>query len=965
MTHATPVRLLVPGTDPEIASAYSALAERALAESFGFEDEIAFVDVETTGFDPVRNHLIEVAAVIARGPEVLERFSTLVDPGVPIPREVTHLTGLTDEDVAGAPSEAEAVADLVRVVAGRDIVAHNVGFDKGFLEVAADRAGVSFEGAWLDSLELARIALPRLRSHRLQDIAVAFGLDPADHRALPDAEAVFGLWRIGLCALSDLPAAVVASAASYGVTRNWPLRALMAHVSAGRPSGGADLRALREARVAKRPRVELPDAWEVELDGLDGAAAAAEFGSEGAIARMYDAYETRHEQVRMCEAVASALTQGYHAAIEAGTGVGKSVAYLVPAIQFSCANGVTVGISTKTNALMDQLVHLELPSLSREMAEDFEFVALKGYSHYVCLRKLDRFLVAAQEGEHSPATAATLLAWVAQTTWGDADGLNLHWSVDLRAAVTATAQECTKKRCRFFPDLCYLHGVRRRAGCANIVVTNHALLFSNVMADGGILPPIRHWVVDEAHSAEEVARDQLSLGVDRQMLTSLLRGLVGRKGTPLAGLNAAAGELADEEEIRSARQAATSARSEAETALTVGQSFFEYVKEIPAAGESAYDRAEIRVTENTRATGTWGRVASTGASLSRHLGAVLEHGLRLLALLEEGGARPTDDRADFTGQLAGLAAQHAGLSAVLDGEDPAYVYSATADRRPDVAVECLDARVIDVGQVLAERFLPELRSAVFTSATIAAGDDFAHFARSVGLDRLPTDAFETLRLASSYDFERQMAAYVTADAPEPRTPGYLARLGDMLFDLHLAMGGSVLTLFTNRQDLEAVYSDVGPRLEGEGLRLVAQLRGESTKRVRDEFVGDERASLFATRSFWEGFDAKGDTLRCVIVVRLPFAHPGNPLLEELRERDPDGWWGNHYLPRAILELKQAAGRLIRSSSDEGCLVIADPRIVSRPSYGRRFLEALPVSSVRVAPAAEVASEIADRFGRPD
>jgi ATP-dependent DNA helicase DinG len=177
------------------------------------------------------------------------------------------------------------------------------------------------------------------------------------------------------------------------------------------------------------------------------------------------------------------------------------------------------------------------------------------------------------------------------------------------------------------------------------------------------------------------------------------------------------------------------------------------------------------------------------------------------------------------------------------------------------------------------------------------------------------------------------------------------------------MGGSVLTLFTNRRDLRVLYDDVGARLERAGLRLVGQVPGESTKRIRDEFIGDERASLFATKSFWEGFDAKGDTLRCVVVVRLPFAHPGEPLLEELKERDPDRWWSDHYLPAAILELKQAAGRLIRSSTDEGCLVIADSRVVSGRPYGRRFLEALPVSTVRVATTGEVVAEIAEGFGR--
>jgi ATP-dependent DNA helicase DinG len=961
MADASP-GFLVPGTDPDVAAAYAALADRAREESFGFEDEIAFVDIETTGFDPRHSSIIEVAAVIARGPDVLERFTVLVDPGCPIPRETTHLTGITDDMVVGSPGVDEAVERLADAVGGRDIVAHNVGFDRSFLQVAGSASGVTFEGAWLDSLELARIALPRMRSHRLADLAAAFGLVAAEHRALPDAEAVFGLWRIALCALADLPAEVLTTASTLD-GGDWSLRPLLAHLAAARPSAGADLALLRRSRVAKRQRIELPDAREVELDGPDTDDVASEFGADGAVARMYETYETRNEQVRMSRAVADALEQGRHLSIEAGTGVGKSVAYLVPAIRFACANGVTVGVSTKTNALMDQLVHTELPALSRELREEFEFVALKGYGHYPCLRKLDRYVRGDDGDERSPATAATLLSWVAQTSWGDVDGLNLHWSTELRARVTAHAEECTKKRCRYFPDLCFLHGVRRRAGCANIVVTNHALLFSNVMVDGGILPPVRHWVIDEAHSAEEVAREQLSVRVDRQGLTTLLRGLAARKGGPLAGLSALADEeIGDEERALAARAAADAARGEADTALTIAQSFFEYVKELPDT-DSAYDRSEMRITERTRESGIWGRIASTGSSLARHLTVLLESGTVLLSLLEEEDIRATDDRADFTGLLTALAEQVLGLRAVIDGENEDLVYSVTADRRPDVAIERLDARVIDVGDVLAERFFPEMRTVTFTSATIAVGDDFSHFERSLGLDRAGAPR-DVVRLASSYDFERQMAAFVTADAPDPRSSDYLDGMGDLLFDLHVAMGGSTLTLFTNRRDLAALYEDVGARLEAEGLRLVGQVRGESTKRIRDEFITDERASLFATKSFWEGFDAKGDTLRCVVVVRLPFAHPGDPLLEELKERDPDRWWSDHYLPRAVLELKQAAGRLIRSSTDEGCLVLADSRVVTRPSYGRTFLQALPVSSVRVAATGDVAEEIARRFGRP-
>jgi ATP-dependent DNA helicase DinG len=191
---------------------------------------------------------------------------------------------------------------------------------------------------------------------------------------------------------------------------------------------------------------------------------------------------------------------------------------------------------------------------------------------------------------------------------------------------------------------------------------------------------------------------------------------------------------------------------------------------------------------------------------------------------------------------------------------------------------------------------------------------------------------------------------------------YLEAMERLLFDVHVAMGGSVLTLFTNRRDMDELARRLTSALDREGLRLLVQSTGVSRKRVADEFIADERVSLFATKSFWEGFDAKGDTLRCVVIPRLPFAPVNDPVLEERRERD-SGWWEHYYLPEAILELKQAAGRLIRSSTDEGCLVLADARLSGGKPYARRFLDALPVRDVERLPADELGAAIASRFGR--
>ncbi len=300
--------------------------------------------------------------------------------------------------------------------------------------------------------------------------------------------------------------------------------------------------------------------------------------------------------------------------------------------------------------------------------------------------------------------------------------------------------------------------------------------------------------------------------------------------------------------------------------------------------------------------------------------------------------------------------------AVLNGEDEALVYSVELDRRRERDVEKLLAERLDVGEVLADDLYPRAHSVVFCSATIATGESFEHFAHSVGFDLLGEDAWRALRLASSYDFERQMAVFVPTDLPEPNTRGYLAALEALLERVHVAMGGSVLTLFTNRRDMEHLHAILEPRLQREGIALLCQKRGTSAKRLRDEFLADERLSLFALKSFWEGFDAKGDTLRCVVVPKLPFGRPSDPLAQERERREGRTAWRRYTLPEAVIELKQAAGRLIRSTTDTGCLLIADARVTTKP-YGRDFLAALPVADIERMSSDAVVEAMRERFGR--
>lgn len=264
----------------------------------------------------------------------------------------------------------------------------------------------------------------------------------------------------------------------------------------------------------------------------------------------------------------------------------------------------------------------------------------------------------------------------------------------------------------------------------------------------------------------------------------------------------------------------------------------------------------------------------------------------------------------------------------------------------------MTAERIDIGEALATEWLPEVHTAIFASATMTVSKSFEHFNHAVGLDRIGASTSSSLHLDSSYDFDSNMAVVVAGDIPDPRDrESYLTALERVLVDAHLTMGGSVLTLFTNRRDMEDLYARVEPKMARAGLELDCQQRNSSPRRLRDRFINEPTSSLFALKAFWEGFDASGETLRCVIIPKLPFSSPTDPLSCERNLRE-DRAWARYSLPEAVLEVKQAAGRLIRSSTDCGVLILADPRLVTK-GYGKKFLTSLPTSSYQRIESAQI------------
>lgn len=973
------------GTPANIVERYERLPEQARTGHFGpFDGNVVVLDTETTGFSLYHDELTQIAAARMENGEVVDWFITFVNPGKSIPDDVAHLTNIHDEDVVDAPEPAEALAALVNFVGDAIVVAHNAEFDRNF--TTKHPAGYPLlQNTWVDSLDLSRIALPRMKSHRLIDLVKAFGAPLSTHRADEDVAATCALFRILLAGVQAMPAPLIKEIASMATPEQWPTVVVFQHFAAeaehsAEQAGNAplpfSLRSLRRSQVAQLDLKPLIDAEERAKNPQEplyvpsSEEVQAAFTAEGTVGSLYESYEQRAEQVAMAEAVRNAFETSRNLVVEAGTGVGKSMAYLLPAALMAEANHITVGVATKTNALLDQLMYHELPALSEALGGRLTYAALKGFSHYPCLRKVERLVVEGPrmrtvgktEQSQAPALAA-LLSFIQQTAYDDMDNLKIDYRLLPRWAITTTSHDCLRRKCPFYGTSCFVHGSRRLAEASHIVVTNHSLLFCDLAADGGLLPPVRYWIVDEAHGAENEARRAFSLELSEEDLLSL--------ATRISSDEARRNVLVRAERtvvMPGGESAATlfygltaKARAAGTAFAESARNFCSHLKDLmfydANKRSKGYETVELWLNDEIRA----GSVYQSLGTLAKHMAHDAE---KLITACQElvGYLDDIEGAAVIQREIAAIAMELKevlrAVEVLFDQCPDHYVYAATLSRKADKNTNKLEALLLNVGETLDETWYVNTHSVVFASATLAVDDSFEEFEQAMGLNNGEYSQTDELLLASSYDFNELMTVYVVSDMPEPNDPAYLGALQQLLIATHKAQEGSMLTLFTNRREMEKCFEEVNPPLKESNLRLVCQKWGVSVKGLRDDFLADEHLSLFALKSFWEGFDAPGATLKGVIIPKLPFAKPTDPLSCERAARD-DAAWRRYVLPAAVLETKQAAGRLIRKADDSGVLILADKRLITK-GYGKKFLRSLPSQNIRVLTAGEIACELAGK-----
>lgn len=715
---------------------------------------------------------------------------------------------------------------------------------------------------------------------------------------------------------------------------------------------------------------------------LEATAVAVHLQSGGGLAAAMPGYEPRSGQIEMLLAVVAAFNAGRHLLVEAGTGVGKSLAYLLPAAHWALLNDVPVVISTSTRNLQSQLLAKDLPLVASALAaagetKPLRTALLKGRSNYLCLRRFGTLLDQAQYEFERPDLRqfARAIVWAVQTPDGDLETLGGGYGVDMAfaAGLSSPGDECVGRACRN-GRRCFLRKARERAQKAHVIVANHALVFADMGMASPTLPPYAQIVFDEAHNLEEAATRHFAVEISPTRLNMLVRRLSRGHGPHASGAleilsrHVEQGALVPDDAMRKmVRRQIRELRSILAGVQTEGQKLFQALHgALSSATEPCRFRGQPAVPESTSVAvlqlATRGTFADWSdkegyavmAKSRMALREALQNAAAGLDNLAKSLARDQDDElglysdqtSDVLGSAMALRTLALDLDFVLAGTETAHVFWLQRARGRAVRLAEAWAAPLSVGERLAEEIYRQKTSVIFCSATLRVGSSFTYMARRLGIDRLDAGRCTNCVAASPFDYSRQCAALATTFLPEPGGGGeraYTEQLGALLLDLFLTTRGRALGLFTSYDMLQQCARMLQHPLEQAGIRLLVQGGGESRDQITGIFRAGGACVLLGTHSFWEGVDVVGDALSCVVVARLPFAAVNDPV-GEARSEQIEAAGGSSFrefaIPSAVIRFRQGFGRLIRHRHDRGVVIIADPRISTR-NYGHWFRGSLP------------------------
>lgn len=913
------------------------------------------IDLETTGNSPKKgDRIIQIAAVVIENNQIVDRYMSFVNPLQSIPLFIEQLTGITNEMVENAPTFDEIVKDIHTLLRDSYFIAHNVYFDLSFLQEEFMRCGYQFSGPVIDTVELSRMAFPTEKSYKLSDLSEEFKMDHENpHRADSDAEATALLFLHIIKKLTELPMITLQQLSKLSRSFISDMEEVFEQILSEKLVNleqqiHPDIEIVRTLALRKRMKEN-----EASLTSIFSKEQVLDLFSNknDEIKRAFPLFHERVGQIKMIEDIIEAFLTHQHVLIEAATGIGKTMAYLVSAIFYSLQESRPIVISTYTNNLQMQIMEQEIPVLKKLLPVSFSATLLKGQSHYLCLQKFEQSLKNSDDNYDYILTKAQILIWLTETVSGDLDELNLPsggktiWDnlhVDQSSFLNNP-----------FQPYCFYQQAKEKALSANIIITNHAMLLSDLSRDQKLLPTYQEVIIDEAHHFHHVATEQLGVRFHYLDLHHLIHNLGNTHSTGL---------LEQFVKIQNEHKFSASFNKIDDLLIQLQEENHQFFAGLHSyvlkqKKDSPLNRASYRYLPNKENNRTWASLLE----LAKRLQFMMKDIIHLMEKESQGidesyiMSKSIKEKLvleDFKQSISLLETYKNHFDFLFFEHNDLVVRWIEIDTKGAKNAVSIYAQPIEVNDYLADEFFSHIQSAILTSATLTIKKSFAYMLQTIGLsDFYP----KQLRIETPFNYENQVKMFIPSDMPnvnDVTLEEYSEAIAVHISTVSQITEGKLLVLFTSYEMLRKTYALLKEDETLEDFVIMGQGTGSGSRsKLTKNFRQFDKAILLGTSSFWEGVDFPGNQLKALMIVRLPFASPDEPTVAatcQLLESKGMNSFYHYSLPEAILRFKQGFGRLIRNEKDKGVLFILDNRILST-KYGRDFITSIPYLEIEHKP----------------
>ena len=904
------------------------------------------IDLETTGLSPYKDEIIEIGAVKFRDGECVDTFNSFVNTSQKLGAFVKSLTGIQQSDVDNAPDIESVLATLKIFIGDSEIIGHNVQFDINFLS----ENGLELSGDKIDTLDLAHTLLPDVQSFTLESLKLHFGIVSSKaHRALDDAIAAGELYLKLVSIAENLNLFVLKEIEQLSLRSSWQLRKFWGRVVNCKMDKtfsneikndvevkyrGVNISRFSKEKISKS-KDQISD--EMNQDYFDWMEKF--FGEEGLLNDVLDSFEFRPEQLQMAKKIFESMENQGNLIVEAGTGVGKTLAYLIPSIVFAATNNKRIVISTNTINLQSQLVNKDLPlamnaigSIDQNFLKGFKFCELKGRENYLCFRGLDKAITEKNISVDKAKLLSKVLVWLTNTQYGDRSEIGLISSkyLDFWARISARDE----KDCVGINGACFLKQARQNAYESNIIVVNHSLLISDMISGSTLIPEYDLLIIDEGQDIERVSTNhfgfELNQSSSHDLFIRLFDNVEMLKSFDLK-VQFESAEISEISDLCEDMKTNT---------LSIVDSLKKLFKEIELffeQGSKDFNRKEcIRITNTIRSLPIWSDIENLWEDFNNYIDSLINNFSKLR--LKFDGENNNDSKLTalisdifkYKNLVEDLKIQMLEFFPHPD-ENGIYWISDSPGNSSNLI---LNKAPFNVSEYLHKNLFEQKKSVIITGATLSDGNGFEYIKEKLGFQNA-----QEMLLGSPFDYKKSVLVCVPEDIPNPKEFDYQLALEESIYYSVIATKGRALVLFTSNISLNKTARSLKKSLMPHGINVFAQGIDGSATQVLNKFLRSKKSVLFGTSSLWEGVDIDGDFLKLVIMTKLPFDVPTDPIIAA-RSEIFDEPFTQYSIPEALIKFRQGFGRLIRKKDDVGVFIILDNRIIKN-HYGKLFFESLP------------------------